>query len=107
MSLRAGGVNFPVLDDRCFVRARFLAGNKSPRRIVGFLPRKSPKQLSRRFLKAKNAPTDLGAVEKSVGNVHPAFGDHGTGKPIADRGPPPHWQTFCRELIAYARFVPD
>ena len=106
MSLRTGGINFPVPDDRCSVWARFLAGNKSPRRIIRF-PRESPKQFSRCLLKAKNAAADLGAVEKSVGNINPAFGDHRTGKSIPDRSPPPHRQTFCRECFSDAPFVPD
>src|SRR5439155_17106328 len=106
MSLRTGGINLSTLDDRCSIRARFLARNKSPRRIIRF-PRKSPKQFSRCFLKAKNAATDLRAVEKSVGNINPAFGDHRTGKSIPDRSPPPHRQTFCRECFSDAPFVPD
>src|SRR6266852_1143186 len=107
MSLRTSGKNFPVLDDRCSVRARFLARNKSPRRIIRFFPQKSPKQFSRSFLKAKNAATDLWAVEKSVGNIDPAFGDDRTGESIPDRSPPPNWQTFFGESLCYARFVPD
>src|SRR5207249_9323742 len=62
MSLRTGGINFPVPDDRCSVWARFLAGNKSPRRIIRF-PRESPKQFSRCLLKAKNAAADLRSEE--------------------------------------------
>src|SRR5206468_605399 len=107
MRLRTAGINFPSLDDRCCVRARFLARNKSPWRIIRFFPRKSPKQFPRCFLKAKNAAVDLGAVEKTVGNINPAFGNHRTGKSIPDWSPPPHWQTFCRECFSYARFVPD
>ena len=107
MSLRTGGINFPVLDDRCSVRARFLARNKSPRRVIRFLPRKSPKQFPRSFLKAKNAATDLRAVEKRVGNINPSFGDDRTGKSIPDRSSPPNRQTFCREWFSDAPFVPD
>src|SRR5205823_2692852 len=85
MSLRTGGINLPILDDRCPVQTRFLAGNKSPRRVIRFFPRESPKQFSCFLLKAKNAATDFGAVEKSVGNINTAFGDHWTGKSIPDR----------------------
>ena len=106
MSLRTGGINFPILDDWCSVRARFLARNKSPGRIIRF-PRKSPKQFSRCFHKAKNAAADLGAVEKSVGNINPAFGDHRTRKSVPDWSPPPHRQTSCRECFSDAPFVPD
>src|SRR5258706_6575906 len=107
MSLGTSGINFPVPDDRCSVRARFLARNKSPRRVIRFFARKSPKQFSRGFLKAKNAATDLGPIDNRIGHVNPAFGDHRTGESIPDRSAPPYWQTFCGELLCDARLVPD
>src|SRR5205823_10636648 len=73
MSLRTGGINLSTLDDRCSIRARFLARNKSPRRIIRF-PRESPKQFSRCFLKAKNAAADLRMVQsRERGDDIPKF----------------------------------